>query len=151
MRSTSSAQVGRSVIRPPTTPVAITPWSGSPSTTAFWIIIGAEAAIMAWVRVRPPWARIPWAARSSSGQEAPVWRFMASPLSKARSHMPTGPDRSIRSSKGVRTIRCGMPSSLVVRTISSVPAFRYRSLLASGTGLSQVSRKRVPMAIPTAP
>ena len=40
-----------SVIRPPTRPVAMTPSFGLPSTSAFWISIGAAAAIIAWTAV----------------------------------------------------------------------------------------------------
>ena len=60
-------------------------------------------------------------------------------------------ERSMRSTTSVRITRCGAPSSAVVTTVSNTDAAVYRSLTAEGTWLSRVSRKRVPMAMPSAP
>ena len=72
----------------------------------------------------PPWLVMPRAIVINSPQEAPVAFFMARPASNARKHMPIGPDFSTLSSIGVRTIRCGIPSSFVVTMMSSVVAAR---------------------------
>ncbi len=51
----------------------------------------------------------------------------------------------------MRTTRCGAPSTRVVTTVPVTGVSRYRAFTESGTVLSCVSRKRVPMAIPAAP
>ena len=55
------------------------------------------------------------------------------------------------SASWVRRMRCGMPSSTEVTTVSFTVRLRYSALTLSGTRLSLVSRNRVPMAMPAAP
>jgi len=60
-------------------------------------------------------------------------------------------DFSSASIMAVRVTRCGAPSMAVVTTVPVRGVSRYRALMWSGTPLSAVSRKRVPMATPSAP
>ena len=47
--------------------------------------------------------------------------------------------------------RCGAPSILVVTSVPVTAVPRYAFLTSSGTAESEVSRNRVPMAMPEAP
>ena len=98
---------------------------------------------MPW-RIARPW-------RIRSRQLSPDRLRNAAALRADHSSPVTGPARSRRSTSGVRSTRCGTPSTRVVTTVPVTSLARYACLTTSATGLSLVSRNRVPMAIPAAP
>jgi hypothetical protein len=151
IRSISSAHDGRSSIRPATWPDDISPRSGRPSTIAARNSIGVFAAISTCPHDSELPRRIERPARHRSSADRPATERKRIALRTDRASVPTGPPRSRRSTSGVRSTRCGTPSTRRVTTVPSRPAARYTFLTASATGLSLVSRNRVPIAIPAAP
>ena len=129
----------------------MSPRSGRPSTIAARSSIGVFAAISTCAQDSSPPRRIARAARHSSSDDRPETSRKRAAFRADRSSVATRPPRSSRSTSGVRSTRCGTPSTRRVTTVPSSPAARYTRLTASATGLSLVSRNLVPIAIPAAP
>ena len=120
IRPISSAQDGRSSISPATWPADIRPASGRPSTIAARSSTGVFAAISTWPQVSSAPRRMARPSRISSGQVRPDARRKAAALRAERSRpvsRPAAPARSSRSTSGVRSSRCGTPSTRVVTTV----------------------------------
>ena len=123
----------------------------SPSTRPALSSIGVLAASIVCDQVLSParFMRTPSAA--SEDHDIPL-SFLKS---RVRRTVPARRREAFSSTrplmKGVRSSRCGIPSALVVTMVPSRPKDRYVCLISSGTALSLVSRKRVPMPIPAAP
>ena len=113
--------------------------------------IGVFAAISTCAHESSPPRRIARPDRSSSSDDSPESSRNRRALRADRSSVPARPPPSSRSTSGVRSTRCGTPSTRRVTTVPSSPAARYTRLTASATGLSLVSRNRVPIATPAAP
>ena len=115
------------------------------------VSMGAFAAIASCDQVSSRLFRIASPSLTKSPSEVLVrWR-KPSALASARGRRSSGLARSSRSMTVVRITRCGAPSMLWVTTVSVSVAFRYAALMWSGTVLSLVRRKRVPIAMPAAP
>ena len=117
IRVISSAQDGRSTIRPATWPDGIRPASGRPSAIAARSSTGVFAAISTWPQVSPVPRRIARPSRSSAGHPSLDARRNALALRAERTRALTRPARSRRSVSGVRSSRCGTPSARVVTTV----------------------------------
>jgi hypothetical protein len=109
------------------------------------------AAISTCAQDSSPPRRMARADRSSSVDDSPEISRNRAALRTDRSSEPIRPPPSSRSTSGVLSTRCGTPSTRLVTTVPSSPAARYTRLTGSATGLSAVSRNRVPIAMPAAP
>ena len=89
----------------------------SPSTRPALSRVGVFAARVIWARVRP------WALRISRPSRASCTQLMPLSFLNCRVRRSVGPSRrtalvsSTSSTNGVRSIRCGIPSTLVVTTV----------------------------------
>ena len=136
---------------PATWPLASVPRSVRPSTMLARSIIGVFAAMITCVQVSS-WLRFiarPSATMSRQDEPDIFWNAIACPID--RRSLPSEPPPMSWSASGVRSTRCGTPSSTEVTTVSVTVRFRYSAFTESGTGLSLVSRNRVPIAMPAAP
>ena len=102
---------------PTTWPEARIPASVSPSTRPALSIVGVLAASVIWASERP------WALRISRPSRASWSQVIPLSLLNCRVRRSVGPSRrtalvsSTSSTNGVRSIRCGIPSTLVVTTV----------------------------------
>ena len=136
---------------PATWPDARTPASVLPSTSPARSSIGVFADIMSWLHVRSPPFFMASPSLTRPFHETPVRAWKRTVFTAACASVDTPCERSRASTRAVRRTRCGIPSTLVVTTVSPSPRCRYSAFTDSGTRLSRVSRKRVPMATPAAP
>ena len=88
---------------------------------------------------------------ASESSESPVSLRNLCALRSERGRLASQLDPSRCSTSSVRMTRWGAPSMRVDTTVPVTGVARYWALTSSGTRLSVVSRKRVPMAIPSAP
>src|SRR5438309_1026371 len=146
-----ASTVGSSSITPTPWPAGRLPTSGRPSTRVALVSMGALAAITSWLHVRSWLRRMDRPSRTSSRRGVPVSLRNCRAERRARGSRVTGEADSRRSTTGVRMTRWGAPSMDRVTTVSVTAAWRYSRFTPSGTVLSWVRRKRVPMATPSAP
>jgi len=127
------------------------PVSGRPCTTASCMSMGAFADIRVVANESSParYMRQPDFNRAQG--ESPVCLEKAKAFLIAVRSNPTE-DADINDFNcGFSTMRCGRPSRAALTMICSGTALRYWALVCSGTGDSRVNKKRVPIAIPSAP
>ena len=93
------------------------PASVSPSTSPALSSVGVLAASVIWARVRPWALRIARPSRASCSQLIPLSCLNCRVLRIVGPRRRTVLVSSTSSTNGVRSIRCGMPSTLVVTTV----------------------------------
>ena len=113
----SSSHVGRSSITPTTWPDARMPAPVSPSTSPALSSVGVLAASVIWARVRPWALRMARPSRASCSQPIPLSCLNCRVLRIVGPSRRTALVSSTSSTNGVRSIRCGMPSTFVVTTV----------------------------------
>ena len=122
----------------------------SPLTMVARVSMGALAAMAIWLNVSPSLRLMASPSRSRADMLMPVRPRKRQALAAARARRVSRADSS-ESTRPVRITLWGLPSMLLDTTVPVTGVPRYTALTASGTLESAVSRKRVPMATPSAP